>query len=391
MSTNESVLSFRQSTELLNSNERAIYDKVIAFCEKEIDPYCEQWEKEEHLPREVFVKAGQLGLMGLVTPKEYGGLGLRCIASAIIVDKLSQHFGALALDIAAHNALAVGHILYSGSAEQKKKYIPNLVNGQWVGGWALTEPFAGSDTSGLETTATQKGNAWEINGRKKFITSGGRADLLVVMAVSGTNDKGKKEITSFLVKKEHVKHIRKIPTYGVKASDTAELEFKNSPAELLGERGKGQEGALANLERGRIGVAAFAIGLAKAAHRAAGTYALKRQQFGKALAEFQALQWMLADSAVEIDAAELLTLKAAALQDQGQKTLKESAIAKLYASEAAIRVCNRSLQIHGGNGYSRDFPLERYLRDAKVGEIGEGTSEVQRIVIARNILKEMSS
>jgi alkylation response protein AidB-like acyl-CoA dehydrogenase len=384
----ESILPQRDSLSLLNDNERAVYDKVVKFCNEEVEPHANQWDKDENLPREIFVKAGKIGIMGITTPQEYGGLGLRYVASALIVDKLAQHCGGLAIDIAAHNALAVGHILNAGSAEQKKKYVPSLVNGEWVGAWALTEPNAGSDTGGLETKATQKGNAWEINGRKKFITSGGRANILVVMACSGTTDKGKKEISAFLVKKEHVKHVRKIPTYGVKSSDTAELEFTNSPAELIGERGKGQEGALAILERGRIGVAAFAIGLAKAAYNAARKYAQQRHQFGKALADFQALQWMIADSAVEIEAAELLTLRAAALQDAGQKTTKESCIAKLYASETATRVCARALQIHGGNGYSRDFPIERYLRDAKISEIGEGTSEVQRIVIARHVLKE---
>jgi alkylation response protein AidB-like acyl-CoA dehydrogenase len=381
----------RSSLDLLNDHEKSIYQKVVDFCIKEVDPFCEQWEKEENLPREIFTKAGRLGLMGIVAPKELGGLNLRYVAYALIIERLSQSYAALGLDIAAHNALSVGHILAAGSEEQKKQYVPRLVSGEWIGAWGLTEPHAGSDTGGIETIATKTADGWELNGHKRFITQGMRADITVVIAASGTNEKGKKEISAFLVKRDQVKHIRKIPTYGVKASDTAELEFVKSKAEQLGELGHGQEKALAILERGRIGVAAFANGVARAAFDAARKYALQRKQFGKAIAEFEAVQWMLADSAVELDAGELLTLRAAMLQDKGLKTGKESAMAKLYTSEMAVRICNRALQIHGGYGYTRDLPIERYLRDAKIAEIGEGTSEVQRLVIARHVLKEVDS
>jgi len=375
------------TSELLNPREQDVFKQVVEFCQKEVAPYCEQWEKDENLPREIFTKAGKLGLMGMNTAPALGGLGLRYVASALIVQEMAKYYAALALDIAAHNALSVGHIVAFGSEEQKKRVVPKLVSGEWIGAWALTEPSAGSDTGGLATTATQTDKGWEITGHKMFITQGQRADLLVVMAVTGTNAQGKKEITSFLVEKKHVIPVRKILTYGVKSSDTAELRFDKAPAELLGERGHGQEYALTVLDRGRIGVASLAVGIAQAALDHACTHALHRKQFGKAIADFEAIQWMIADSATELEAARLMTLRAAELQDQGKRSTKESAMAKLYTSEVANRVCNRALQIHGGQGYTRDHPVERYLRDAKICEIGEGTSEVQRIVISRHILK----
>jgi acyl-CoA dehydrogenase len=374
--------------DLLKPQEKELLQKVTEFCKTEVAPHCEKWEKEEQLPKEIFVKAGKLGLMGITAPKEYGGLGLSCVAFACIVQEMAQYYGALALDIAAHNALSLGHLLLAGNEEQKKKYAPKLATGEWLGAWALTEPNAGSDSGGIETTATKTANGWEITGQKMFITQGQRADFYIVMAKTGMTDKGKKEISAFLMEKKHVKPIRKIYTYGMKASDTAELRFEKGAAEILGEPGHGQEQALSLLERGRIGVSALAVGIAKAALDAAGRYALKRHQFNKAIAEFEAVQWMLADSATELDAAELLTMRAAALQDKGIKTPKESAMAKLFSGEAGDRICNRAMQIHGGYGYSRDYPIERYLRDIKLCEIGEGTSEVQRLVIARSILKE---
>jgi alkylation response protein AidB-like acyl-CoA dehydrogenase len=374
----------------LNEREKALLETAIQFCKKEVAPNATEWDKAENLPRDIFAKAGKLGLMGLTAPRALGGQEVSCVAYSMIIHEIAKSFAALAMDVAAHNALAIGHILKAGNDEQKKKYIPKLASGEWVGAWALTEPNAGSDSGGMETVGTLEGNQWILNGGKKFITEGSKGDVYVVIAQTGTNDKGKKEITSFVTTKDQVKPIRKIHTFGMKASDTAELKFINAKAELLGEKGHGQEYALAMLERGRIGIASMAVGIGRAAYEAAVHYSLERKQFGKAIAEFEAIQWMIADSAMELDAAELLVMRAAYMQDQGMKTPKESAMAKLFAGETASRVCNRSMQIHGGNGYSCDYPVERYLRDAKLCEIGEGTSEIQRIVISKNILKASS-
>jgi hypothetical protein len=265
---------------------------------------------------------------------------------------------------------------------------PRLVNGEWLGAWALTEPEAGSDSAGLQTTATlRRDGTWELNGFKRYITQGRKADVLVVMAASGTTEKGQKEISAFLVEKSQVKPVRKVPTCGLRASETSELKLVKARGELLGRRGSGQSAALACLDKGRIGVAAVSLGLARAAFDAALQHAVTRKQFGQALAEFQAIQFMLADCETELRAAEALVLQAAILATRGVRHSRESSMAKLYASEAASRICNRALQIHGGYGYTRDIPVERYWRDARLSEIGEGSSEVQRIVISRALLK----
>jgi alkylation response protein AidB-like acyl-CoA dehydrogenase len=304
---------------------------------------------------------------------------------------LGRHSAALAMDIAAHNALSLGHILAFGSDAQRQRYIPKLASGEWLGAWALTEPNAGSDTGALESTAVQAGERWELSGRKMFITQGRRSDLLVVMARTGKNADGKPEISAFVVESQHRQVVRKIPTYGMKSSDTAELRFDRAPAELVGQRGKGRENALALLDRGRIGIAALAVGIGRAAHETAAVYSLKRKQFSRPVSDFQAVQWMLADSAVELDAAELLVLKAASYEDAGRKNSCEASAAKLFASEAATRACNKAVQVLGGRGVSRDYPVERYLRDAKICEIVEGTSEVQRLIVARHVLKNANS
>ena len=240
----------------------------------------------------------------------------------------------------------------------------------------------------METTAEEKGAKWELNGQKTFITQGSRADILIVIAVTGTKPDGGKELSAFVVQKDQVQSIRRIPTYGMKASDTAELRLDHAKAELLGQRGEGRYQALQMLDRGRISIATLALGIAEAAYDAAREHAMRRKQFGHTISEFQAVQWLLADSATELEAAELLIQRAAGMQDQGLKTTKESAMAKLFAAEAATRVCNRALQVHGGSGYSRDYPVERYLRDVKLCEIAEGTSEIQRMIIARKVLGE---
>src|SRR5258708_2953235 len=265
--------------------------------------------------------------------------------------------------------------------------LPHLINGDWIAAWALTEPSAGSDSGAIQTTATQTRSGWESSGPKHFITQGRRADILVVIASTGTTDKGRKEISAFLVDKSQVQPVRKMHTCGMRASETSELRFDKAKAELLGERGHGQAAALACLDKGRLGVAAVSLGLGRFAVDAAMKHALTRQQFGKKLAEFQAIQFKLADAATELDAAELLIMRAALMAERGMKHSTESAMAKLFASEAGTRACNEAMQIHGGHGYSRDFPIERCWRDAKLCEIGEGSSEIQRVVISRNLIK----
>jgi alkylation response protein AidB-like acyl-CoA dehydrogenase len=376
--------------ELLNDADRQYLRKVEDFCKEKVVPHAAKWDDEENLPRDIFTDAGRLGLLGMIAPTQFGGRGMSFVAYAHTIIELGRHCAALALDIAAHNSLSLGHILTFGNDAQKKRYVPKLASGEWLGAWALTEANAGSDTSALECTATQQGDHWQLTGTKMFITQGRRSDVLVVMARTGKPTDPKPEISAFIVQSQHRQVIRKIPTYGVKSSDTAEIRFDRAPAELLGQRGKGRENALSLLDRGRIGIAALSVGIAKAALETAAAYSQKRKQFNKPIADFQAVQWMLADSSVELDAAELLTIKAAAMEDRKEKCSKQASTAKLFASEAATRICNKAMQVLGGRGYSRDYPVERYLRDAKLCEIAEGTSEVQRLIIARQVLKDFA-
>jgi hypothetical protein len=368
--------------------EAAFLGDVASFVSREVAPNADDWERAEELPRAVFRKAGRIGLMGVAVPKRLGGRGFGYATYALAIREIAKLQAALAIDIAAHNALAVGHILSQGTPAQHRRVFPRLVNGDWIGAWALTEPEAGSDSGGVLTTGVERpGGQWELNGFKRFITLGRKADALVVMAATGVTEKGRKEISAFLVEKSQIRPIRKVPTCGLRASETSEFRLVKARGELLGERGSGQAAALACLDKGRIGVAAVSLGLGRAALDAALRHAVTRRQFGKRLADFQAIQFMLADCEVELRAAEHLVLEAAILASRGARHTKESAMAKLYASEAASRICNRALQIHGGYGYTRDIPIERYWRDARLSEIGEGSSEVQRIVISRALLK----
>ena len=368
----------------------AFLKRVAKFVQAEVAPEAEAWERAEELPRKIFARAGRVGLMGVTVPRKLGGQGLGYAAYALAIREVARYQAALAIDIAAHNALSVGQILRNGSAAQLKRVFPRLVNGDWIGAWALTEPEAGSDSAGVQTTATLRSDGrWELNGFKRYITLGRKADVLVVMAASGMTDKGKKEISAFLVDKSQVKPLRKVPTCGLRASETSELKLVKARGELLGVRGGGQSAALACLDKGRIGVAAVSLGLARAAFDAALKHVVTRKQFGRHLAEFQAIQFMLADCETELRAAEALVLQAAILATRDVRHSRESSIAKLYASEAASRICNRALQIHGGYGYTRDIPVERYWRDARLSEIGEGSSEIQRIVISRSLLKSI--
>lgn len=372
----------------VSTPERAFLGRVAEFVTTIVAPDAEAWERAEELPRTLFQSAGKVGLMGVTVPRKWGGQGFGYVAYALAIREVAREQAALAIDIAAHNALSVGQILNNGSPTQLRRVFPRLVDGRWIGAWALTEPEAGSDSAGVQTTATLRaGGTWELNGFKRYITLGRKADVLVVIAASGTTAQGKKEISAFLVQKSQVKPLRKVPTCGLRASETSELKLVRARGELLGTRGAGQSAALACLDKGRIGVAAVSLGLARAAFDAAIRHARTRKQFGRPLAEFQAIQFMLADCETELRAAEGLVLHAAILATRGAAHSRESSVAKLYASEAASRICNRALQIHGGYGYTRDIPVERYWRDARLSEIGEGSSEVQRIVISRSLLK----
>jgi alkylation response protein AidB-like acyl-CoA dehydrogenase len=374
--------------EHVTAAEQEFLQRVEDFVARDVAPHAEAWERAEELPREIFSAAGAIGLMGVAVPRARGGQGHGYVAYALAIRELARQQAALAIDIAAHNALACGHVLGHGDAGQLARVFPRLANGEWIGAWALTEPEAGSDSAGVQTRAAARGDgAWVLNGFKRYITLGRKADVLVVMAASGTTAAGKKEISAFLVERAAIEPLRKVPTCGLRASETSEFRLVNAPAELLGARGAGQAAALACLDKGRIGVAAVSLGLARAALDAALRHVVSRRQFGKRLGEFQAIQFMLADCETELRAAEALVLQAAILATRGARHAKESSIAKLFASEAASRICNRVLQMHGGYGYTRDIPVERFWRDARLSEIGEGSSEVQRIVISRALLK----
>jgi alkylation response protein AidB-like acyl-CoA dehydrogenase len=371
----------------LNDTELNFLAAVAEFCRSEIAPFTAQWDEDEEIPRDLFRKAAGIGLLGLNAPAQYGGRGMRQVAYVHVIQQLAQFDASFAMRIAVHNTLIVGHILAEGTAPQKQRYLPPLIRGDYLGAWALTEPEAGSDSAGLRTVALETEDGWEISGEKTFITGGLSADVFVLMACSGKSADGKKEVSAFIVPRPNVSSVEPIETYGMRASGVAEIRFEDSQGEILGTRGQGRARALGLLNRGRIGIAALATGIARGALDMAGRYSLSRTQFGQPIAQFQAIQWMLADSAVEIEAGHMLTLRAAAMQDAGVDTQQESAMAKLFTSETATRICNRCMQIHGGRGYTRELPVERFLRDVRLCEIAEGTSEIQRLVIARSLLR----
>ena len=361
------------------------------FFEREAKPYAKKWDEEERFPTELVPKLAEMGLLGIRIPEAYGGAGMDTLSYAIAVEEAARVDGSLALTIASHNGLGTGHILAFGSEAQKQKYLPKAASGEWLAAWALTEPGSGSDSAGLATTAVRSGDRWVINGTKMFITQGSVGGFCVVLARTNKEVAKHRGITAFVV--EHgtpgfraSKHLEKM---GMRSSDTVELTLENVevPDEnRVGDIDHGFIDTMKILDRGRVSIASLALGLGAAALDMAVTYAKDRKQFQKPIADFQAVQWMLADSRTELDAARLLTWRAALLADTGKPYSREASMAKLYASEAASRACNRALQIHGGYGYTREFAVERHLRDAKLCEIGEGTSEVQRAIIAKNIL-----
>lgn len=375
----------------LSEHHELLRKTVRDFARTEVLPHARKWDEEERFPKEIVPKLAELGLLGIRIPEEYGGSGMDITSYAICVEEIARADGSLALTVASHNGLGTGHILSFGSEALKKKYLSKAATGEWLAAWALTEPGSGSDSAGLRTTARRDGNDWIINGTKMFITQGSVGGFCVVLARTNSDVAKQKGITAFVV--EHgtkgftaSKHLEKL---GCRSSDTVELTFEDvrvADSQRVGEVDHGFTDTMQILDRGRISIAAMALGLGFGALDMALSYAKDRKQFGKSIAEFQAVQWMLADCKTELDAAQLLTYRAAWLADQGKNFTKEASMAKLFASEAASRACNKALQIHGGYGYTREFHVERHLRDAKICEIGEGTSEVQRMVIAKQLL-----
>ena len=363
---------------------------VRDFAENEIAPHVSEWDKKHEFPQDIVKKLGELGLLGIVFPPEYGGAGLSYIDYVIVLEELSRIDPSIGLTVAAHISLCSNHIYLAGTEEQKKKYLTPLASGEKIGAWGLTEPAAGSDAAGTKTTAVLKGNEWVLNGTKQFITNGTIGDIAIIMA-STTKEKRAKGISAFIVEKgtPGFRSGKKEDKLGLRATDTSELILEDChiPKEnLLGELDRGFIDALRVLDGGRISIAAFALGTAQGAYEAALKYSKEREQFDQLICEFQAIQWMLADMATEIEAARLLTFKAAYLANQKKRVTKESAMAKLYASEVAVRTAEKCVQIHGGYGYTTDYPAEKFYRDAKLATIGEGTSEIQRLIIARSIL-----
>ena len=375
----------------ISETQKMIAETVRDFSEQHIRPYIMEWDEAQHFPVDVMKKLGELGLLGVLVPESYGGAGLGYGEYVTAITELGRVDPSIALSMAAHNSLCTGHILQYGNDVQKSKYLPKLASGEWIGAWGLTEVNTGSDAGGMNTTAVRDGDHWVINGSKNFITHGVSGNVAVVIVRTG--EKGDSHgMTAFVVEKgiPGFKGGRKENKLGMRASETTELVFENCrvPHEnMLGKEGDGFIQAMKVLDGGRISIAALSLGVAKGAYDAALKYSKEREQFGRPISQFQAIAFKLADMATEIDAAELLTFNAAARKNAGQKVTKEGAMAKLYASEVCVRVANEAVQIFGGYGFTKDFPVEKFYRDAKLCTIGEGTSEIQKMVISKHILQ----
>ncbi|TDI46987.1 MAG: acyl-CoA dehydrogenase [Acidobacteria bacterium] len=379
--------SFTEDQQLLRRTVRE-------FAESEILPHVMEFDERQEYPREIMAKAAELGLFGILFPEKYGGAGLGYMEYAIAIEELSRVDGSVGISVAAHNGLCSNHIYLFGNEAQREKWLKPLASGEWIGGWSLTEPTAGSDAGGTRSTAIEDGDHWILNGSKTFTTHGTVGDVVVVFAVTD-KDKGKHGISTFVIRQgtPGFRPGKKENKMGLRASDTSEVIMDNCriPADqLIGKRGEGFIDAMKVLDGGRISIAALALGMSRGAYEAAAKYATEREQFGKPIASFQAIQFMLADMATKIDAAAMLIYRAAWMKDNGQNVTKESAMAKLFASEIGIEVADKALQIFGGYGYVKDFPVEKFYRDMKLCTIGEGTSEIQRIVIAREILRQFA-
>jgi alkylation response protein AidB-like acyl-CoA dehydrogenase len=375
----------------LNENQTMIAQMVRDFAEKEIKPNLNEWDAEEFFPVDTLKKMGELGLMGVYLPDEYGGSGFGYFEYVTALIEIGKVCGGVGLSVAAHNSLCLGHIYYHGTEAQKKKYLPKLASGECIGAWALTESNTGSDSMRMKSTASKDGDDWIINGSKTWITHGLSGDVIVVLVRTGEllDSKG---ITAFILEKDMpgLSAVKIKDKLGVRASETAELIFDNVrvPHEnVIGEIGKGFSQAMQVLDGGRISIAALSCGIARGALEASVKYAKEREQFGKPIGQFQAIGFKLADMATELEAAELLTFQAADLKNNKLPLTQQGAFAKYYASEVAVRCGNEAVQIMGGYGYTKEYPAEKYLRDAKLMTIGEGTSEIQKIVISRELLK----
>lgn len=379
-------LDFSQS-----ENVKMIRDVVREFAEREIRPKFMEWDESQEFPVHVFKKLGELGMMGVLVPAEYGGSGLGYFEYVAVIEEIAKVCGSIGLSVAAHNSLCTGHILQFGNEEQKQRWLPKLATAEWIGAWGLTEPNTGSDAGRMMTTAVRDGDEWIINGAKCWITHGKTGNVAVVIVRTGEllDSRG---MTAFVIEKgtPGFSAGRKENKLGMRASETTELIFENCrvpAANMLGKEGEGFIQAMKILDGGRISIASLSLGIAKGAYEASLKYAKERHQFGKPIAEFQAIAFKLADMAMQIEAAELLTLRAAAIKNAHGDVTNPSAMAKYYASEVAVKVSTEAIQIFGGYGYTKDFPVEKFYRDSKLCTIGEGTSEIQKLVISRNITK----
>lgn len=376
----------------LTENQTIIRDTIRDFAEKNIRPVLMQFDESQDFPMEIMKQLGELGFMGILVPEEFGGANLGYVEYAVIVEELAKIDPSISLSLAAHNGLCTNHINLFGSQDQKKKYLPDLASGKKIGAWGLTEAASGSDAAGLRSTAVKQGEHYILNGSKQFTTHGTVGETYVVMAITDKN-KGKKGISAFILEKGMDGLIigKKENKLGMRASDTTQLAFENckvSSENLLGDEGLGFINSMQVLEGGRISIAALSVGLAQGCLDASIKYSLERKQFGKHLADFQAIQFKLAEMQTNIEAARMLTYRAAWMKDKGMPNTKEAAEAKLFASEIAEKAANEAIQIFGGYGFIKEYPVEKFYRDVKLLTIGEGTSEIQRIVIARDLLKD---
>ena len=370
--------------------QQEITAMIKDFAAKKIKPRMMEWDEKQIFPVELFKEMGQLGLMGVLVPQEYGGSGLSYFEYVTVVSEIARVCGSIGLSTAAHNSLCTGHILYFGNEEQKKKYLPQLATGEWIGAWGLTEANTGSDAGNMMCTAVRDGDGWIINGTKNWITHGISGDVAVLLARTG-EPRTKNNVTAFIIEKgtPGFSAGKKENKLGMRASETAELVFDNcriSDAQRMGEVGEGFKQAMKVLDGGRISIAALSLGIAKGAYEAAVQYSKERHQFDQPISNFQAIAFKLADMKVKIEAAEALIYQAADLKNRGEKMTKESAMAKYYASEICVEIATDAVQVFGGYGYTKDFPVEKYYRDSKLCTIGEGTTEIQKLVISRDIL-----
>jgi len=375
-----------------SESQEMITDMVRDFSEKHIRPYVMEWDESQEFPVQLFKKMGELGMMGVLVPEEYGGAGLGYFEYVRVIQEVAKVCGSIGLSVAAHNSLCTNHILMFATEEQKQKWLPKLATAEWIGAWGLTEPNTGSDAARMKTTAVKDGDYWVLNGAKSWITHGRSSDIIVVIVRTG--EVGDKHgMTAFAVEKSTpgVSGGKKENKLGMRASETAEVIFDNCRVHkscMLGEEGGGFIQAMKILDGGRISIAALSLGIAEGAYIASRKYAKERHQFGQPIANFQAIAFKLADMATKIEASNLLIMQAADLKNRHEKVTLESAMAKYYASEVAVQVSTDAVQIHGGYGYTKDFPVEKFYRDSKLCTIGEGTSEIQKIVISREILKK---